>query len=150
MWGVREREEWYLTLSCFVLPLARVGKNWKGASLGRKSSLLFDIVRLRCLWEMLLFLYFWDKFGLCWILLRPVYEALILVPACLHIHPLISGIQICQISISYEQEPLFSKSLSANVCTWKDYVVIRKVKSLYLAAKQISQITLELWYLIGI
>lgn len=153
MWGVRGREEWYLTLSCFVLPLAGVGKNWKGAYLGRKSPVLFDIVRLRCLSREM-----GDAADP--LLLRQVWLVLNSLEACLWSsdscsclspHTLLNfRIQTCQISVSYEQKPLFSKSLSANVCTWKDYVVIRKVKSLYLAAKQISQITLELWYMIGI
>lgn len=148
MWGVREREEWYLTLSCFVLPWSGVGKNWKGACLGRKSPVLFDIVRLRCLREMLLILYFWDRFGLCWILLRPVYEALILVPACLHIHFLISEFKHVR-SLFLMSKSHCSQRAYQLMCV-PEKIMLRKVKSLYLAAKQISQITLELCYMIGI
>ena len=56
---------------------------------------------------MLLFLYFWD-----WLVLNSrevVYIVLIPIPACLHIYPLSSGIQISQISKSDKQKPLLQR-----------------------------------------
>lgn len=58
-------EDWeknQIWLRFLVLPFAEAGKIWGGAILGRKPQVLFDIVRLSCLWEILLFLYFLDGF----------------------------------------------------------------------------------------
>lgn len=58
----RKRREFNLTLRFLVLLLAEVGKHGEGATLGKKSRVLFNTVGQRFLWEMLLFLYIQDVF----------------------------------------------------------------------------------------
>lgn len=115
----RKRRELNLTPGFLVLPLGRVGKNWRGTCLGRKSRVLFDIVILRCLWEMLLFLYFQDMFE--WLVLNSHKVFLQSSDSFSCLFPYIPiTFRNSNMSDLYflQARALLVKSLSANVYSW--------------------------------